>query len=344
MTVFEAFPPEARDLVAQAGRLFAAWGEELVLLLPRRLRAGSRPGLEAEPLVSGGFRLSRRGRELSQPRRRAGSLAPVTLRLPAAVVLVCETPAPDASDADLVRMLSLDVDRLTPFDPADVFTAVALAPRGAVRGGRRALVGVTPKVDALDLITRARAAGLEPRAVLASGGPDGFPSLDFTGSIGESLSTRGVGRTRLLWLFAALLASIDIAVIAAHDVTRTRELRADLAVLRPRLAVVQRLRTRVLTEEARRAALLAAREQTEPLGLLDAVSRHLPDGAWVERLNWNGEVLRLSGYRREGVDVAAELRATPGFADVRNATSDVGGSAAAGVPFDVTVRVRRPPP
>ncbi|HSZ51903.1 MAG TPA: PilN domain-containing protein, partial [Caulobacteraceae bacterium] len=267
-----------------------------------------------------------------------------TLRAPIGAVLVCEARAPEASDSDVMRMLSLDVDRLSPFEADEVFTAVALAPGRAARGGRRALVGVIPRSDALDLVARARAAGLEPRAMTVAEHREGFPPLDFTESMGAVLSAAADSRKSLLWTLAALLAAIDLAVFLAQDVARTRELRAELTALRPRLMVVQRLRARVLTEESRRREILVARKRAEPLRLLDEVSRYLPDGAWVERFNWSGQTIRLSGYRREGVDVTAALRAAPDFVNVRNAASDVGGGAASGVPFDVSIQVWSPQP
>jgi general secretion pathway protein L len=344
MTILDAVPLDTRALLAQARRLLSAWGAELAGLIPRRLRLGSRPSLQAEPLSGGGFRFSRQGRELSWSPPRAGRPTPATLRLPRGTVLASEASAPDASESDIVRMLSLDVDRLTPFDAADVFTAISLAPTRAGAKGRRALVGVIPRTEALDLVARARSAGLAPRAVMAADSREGFPPLDFTEGMSPLLSPAGSGRTRLLWVLAALLAAIDLAAFVANDVASTRQLRAELAVLRPRLVVVQRLRSRVLAEEARRSEILAARKRTEPLRVLDEVSRYLPDGAWVERFNWNGQTIRLSGYRREGVDVAANLRQAPDFADVRNAASDVGGGAAAGIPFDVSIQVRQPLP
>jgi hypothetical protein len=340
MTFLDAASVDPRTLLVQARRLMSAWGEELAGLVPRRLRLGSRPALQAEPLAGGGFRFSRRGRELIWDVRGAGRLTPVTLRLPRGTVLASETTAPDASDSDIVRMLSLDIDRLSPFDAAEVFTAISLAPGHASAGERRALVGVVPRTDALELVARARRAGLEPRAVTAADFREGFPPLDFSESMGSVLSAAGASRTKLLWALTALLAAIDLAVFVAQDVASTRQLRAELAVLRPRLVVVQRLKTRILAEEARRGEILAARKRTEPLRLLDEVSRYLPDGAWVERFNWNGQTIRLSGYRREGVDVAADLRPAPDFADVRNTASEVGGGAAAGVPFDVSIRLR----
>ncbi|HEY2050867.1 MAG TPA: PilN domain-containing protein [Caulobacteraceae bacterium] len=343
MTVLDLAPLDARSLLAQARRLLAAWREELAAVIPQRLRLRVRPSLEAEPLADGRFRLTRHGRELVWTLRR-GRPAPVTLRASAGAVLVCEAQAPEASDSDIVRMLSLDVDRLTPFDTADVFTAVALAPRRLSRSGRRALVGVIPKTDALDVIARARAAGLEPRAMVAAEFREGFPPLDFTPSMGALLMAADGSRTRLLWMLAVLLAAIDLAVVLAQDVTRTRELRAELAALRPRVVVAQRLRARVLAEEGRRSEIIVARKRAEPLRRLDEVSRYLPDGAWVERFSWNGQTIRISGYRREGVDVTAALRSAPDFTDARNVASDVGGSAASGIPFDLSIQVRPPQP
>ncbi|HSZ52276.1 MAG TPA: hypothetical protein VK801_11945, partial [Caulobacteraceae bacterium] len=70
MTLLDMAPLDPRALLVQARRLLSAWGEELAALLPRRLRLGSRPSLQAEPLADGRFRLSRHGLQRAMTPRR----------------------------------------------------------------------------------------------------------------------------------------------------------------------------------------------------------------------------------------------------------------------------------
>ena len=89
------------------------------------------------------------------------------------------------------------------------------------------------------------------------------------------------------------------------------------------------------------ADLLAAeRGSHDVLGALGSVSAALPSGAWVQRYAWSGRSVRLTGYKRQGVDVLAALRHDPRFANVRSANSDVIAEIPAGQPFDITATLK----
>jgi general secretion pathway protein L len=327
-------------LVGQARRLLLAWRTELGGLIPAGLRQRLRPALTAEPASEGRFRLSRGGRTISLAPGARG-ITPVTLRAPADMALVCETTTPDAPAPDIRGMVALDLDRLTPFESSEVFVGVGISPGVDSLGRRRVLVGAAPKGPILALIGQARAAGIEPRAVEIAHASRGWPPVDLTPALSERLGrARGPMLTRL-WLLAALLGALDIAVVVARDVRATDVLRAQAQALRPRILEDERLRSRVLQEEARRSAILQARAAGEPLRVLDVLSRALPDGAWADHLSWNGDVAHISGSRSPGLDVTAALRASGELIDVRSAATDVASGPAGGLPFDASARLRR---
>src|SRR5262249_54007257 len=117
------------------------------------------------------------------------------------------------------------------------------------------------------------------------------------------------------------------------------KLRSRAGAERPALQAALKLRRQVMDEDARREGIVAAHDRSEPMRAIDAATRALPDGAWVQRLSWNGHALRMAGYKQEGVDVLGARRASPAMPDVRDASADAPARLAAGEPFDVTAEI-----
>ena len=74
--------------------------------------------------------------------------------------------------------------------------------------------------------------------------------------------------------------------------------------------------------------------------MLAQVSEAVPDGAWVQRYAFEGNALRLTGYRQPDADVAGALRKLPLFASVKSAQSDEAAAISTGQPFDLVAQLR----
>jgi hypothetical protein len=61
----------------------------------------------------------------------------------------------------------------------------------------------------------------------------------------------------------------------------------------------------------------------------------------VQRFAWDGKVVRLSGYKRDGTDVIGALRKSPYFKDVRAANAEAMAEVPTGQPFDLSATVRQ---
>lgn len=328
------------DVSSLAGTLRAGlgwWLGELGQMVPERWRRPfeTRPALTAEPAPDGGYRFSRNGRPAAPPAK-AGRPTPVALLLPREAALVREVEAPALSDADIRRMLALDVDRLTPFRAELVYVAVALG-RGRDSEGRRpAALAVVPREAANAALAHARASGLDPQAIGIAHAAGIEAGLDFLPQMDEAAAGRSARSRLYVWGAVALLLAANLGVAILRDELDLGRLRAAARAEQPALDQALRLRRQVLDEDARRERIVRAHVRDEPLRPIDAASRAMPNGAWVQRLSWNGHTLRLAGYKQEGVDVLAALRASPGFANVRNSTADIPSRLAAGQPFDIT--------
>lgn len=314
------------------------WLEELAGMTPPALRRrlSGRPALAAERRSDGGWRLTRDGREVYPSA--AERLRPMraTLLLSPDQALVCETNLPRLPDRDLRRLLALEADRLTPFRAEAVHLDLVVLSPSEVSGLQRALVAAVPRATAAKMIAKARAAGLDACALGVAGAPAG---IDFLPSIRREEARGGPGAGSWIWGVVALLAVANLLVAVVRDTIETGRLHGAVELQKPKLQETLDLRRQVQAEAARRAAVRLQRGKGEPLGILDALTRAVPDGAWVQRMSWDGRIVRLAGYRQDNVDVVAALRRSPLFVKVRNSSFDMPSHGAEGQPFDITAEL-----
>jgi Tfp pilus assembly protein PilN len=111
------------------------------------------------------------------------------------------------------------------------------------------------------------------------------------------------------------------------------------------VAAASQLRRRVQSEESQRQDLIARQMQNDPLHILDALTRAIPASAWVQRLEWNGQTVRIVGFRTGEADLPAALRASSVFSNPRAASGEAPAKSGAQPPFDITADApRRPRP
>ena len=211
---------------------------------------------------------------------------------------------------------------------------------------RPVLVGVVARAVADLAVMEARAAGLEPSGLIAAG--EGEAVLDFLPAM---RSAGALGRTRgragLWWTAVAALVALNVGCWIWRDSRSLSDLQAAVTAQQPQVQRVAALRASLIAEIQRRRGLAAALAADEPLRALDAVSRALPDQAWVQRATFAPASIRLAGYHTPGVDVVAALKREPLLANVQSvssegAASDNGAGAGAGRaadPFDVAADI-----
>src|SRR6202012_5866854 len=100
------------------------------------------------------------------------------------------------------------------------------------------------------------------------------------------------------------------------------------------------LQRRVEGENNRRRALLARAARDEPLRVLNAVTKALPDDAFVQRLEWNGATLHLSGEEVGDVDLTGAIRQTGVFANARNPGKEAVGAKPGLKSFEIIADAR----
>jgi general secretion pathway protein L len=307
------------------------WVEELGALVPARLgRLGSRP-LDVAHYADGRFSYARRGAALP------GAKGPVAVTLPATAALQRTIAVPPLGSSDLQRLVTLEAERLLPFAPG---TAVIAFEAGPLRSeGQSVTLAGLPLASARTAIEAAATAGLDVRR-LGLAADDGV-RFDFLPALNAAALT-AKRRARLIWWgIAAAALAVLVGVFIAHDVRHLEETRALVEAHGQTAATARLLRARVIAEDARRRTLLADRGRHDPLPVLAAVTKALPDSVWVQRFSFDGQDLRLGGFKPASVDVVALLRQAPAFSAVRNTAVEMAPTGAgASQPFEVVAERR----
>jgi len=342
MSLQEALGAEMdfRALAALARRGFGWWTDELAELLPRTLRErfSRRPRTRVEPTDGGGWRYFRDGRQLGEHESQAARTAEIALMLPADALLVREITLPRMSESDTRRVLALDIDRLSPL-PADLIHAeFEVIDRDAPGGGQTVRLAIVTRVRADAALAAARAAGLVVGALVGGPTGDGQRSrLDFLPSVRAAAGQMGRSRGgRWPWACVAALLALNLAALVGRDMADVAGLGRMVDAQRPAVDAALMVRRRVEVEDARRRAMLSRGQATEPLRMLNAVTEAVPLKAWVQRLEWNGQTLRVAGFRTADLDMAAAIRGSGMFTNPRSLGAEVATRALVGQPFDIT--------
>lgn len=266
-----------------------------------------------------------------------------TVVIPHALCLVRTITLPRMPDADLRALIALDADRIMPV-PAD---AIVIGTRtlGASAPGSSAApdtlmvqVGALPIAQARMIAAAIAEAGLTP-AHVGPLDPSG-ERLDF--DLAPALRQAGLlpqrARTAQFWWGAvAVLALVNIGTAVLRDEQQVLRLQALVDTQAPALNAVRRIEDR-LRGNARQVIVLGQqREAHQPLRLMAKLGGALPPQAWVQRFEWDGRQLRVSGYAAPGVNVVSALKASGLFAGVRASRAEAVAETETGRPFDLVL-------
>jgi general secretion pathway protein L len=315
----------------------AWWLEELADAIPVRWRSGARRHAPWTARIGddGAMRLWRDGSRVLSEARPGSSPRRADLLLQADAVLVRRIDLPPLSSRDLRRMLTENMDRLTPFPADRVYFEVSTEGESDREGRRRLRLAVILREQAHAALEQARALGLEVER-LGVETENGDVDVDFMVPIRAEQGGARDLRRPIWWSACAGLVALNVATAVFMDIRDVRRLEAAVAAEQPKVAAAGKLRQAVANGQRMRLDVLSRRSRNEPLRIIDALSKVLPDGQWVHRLEWNGRAVRIAGFKTQGFDVPAALRQTPALTDPRSLLSDMPVRTASGVePFDV---------
>jgi general secretion pathway protein L len=292
-------------------RGFIWWIDQLLAMLPADWRA--RFGRRTSTVVEFGddLALHRQGEAQAfdpatlSPREKRN----VTIALPLRKVLTRTLDYPMLPLNDIRRMIALDIDRLTPFRADAVFYDTEIIHRDPQSERQQILLGVLPRVTVTEALARAAANDLVPSALGAVGNAGSNVHFNFLPAARNALGS-GSSYVPYWWAAVAVLVAVNLGLLAFRDSNDLDTLRQNVESQRATVSVALRLREKVEAEAARRAALLARQAHNSPLRILDAVTKALPANAWAQHFEWNGQTVRIAGYRNGPADLLGPLEAS----------------------------------
>jgi general secretion pathway protein L len=289
------------------------WRQHLLELVPEALLRGTGPAANAlvvdatNPGVLTVIR-RRRGAEtrITQQRLddpgllslraalndRAGGES-VLLRLASAVLLERTVPLPLAAERDLDRVLTYDMERLTPFSAEEVFWAYAVEARDRARARLQVRLTIIPKVSVQEVIDLLSSCAGRPNLIEAA--------TDSGARIIRLQHERAAGRIAQLSPrnAAVVLAALAGLLLISPFVRQSLEMadaQAQLDALAPRIKQVNALRNRISGVGAGGDAVAS---ETKRLGdmmeALAAVTEILPNDSYLTEFEMRERKLSLSG-------------------------------------------------
>jgi general secretion pathway protein L len=267
--------------------LWRWWTGELRQLVPARLSAigGGTPVVALEmldPLEPAAQRdaLRRLLQEGGETRGR------VRLRLARGETLVRKVWLPAATEENLEQVVGFEMDRLTPFRAEDVYYDQRVVARDPAAAQIHVELAVARR-EILDAkVERLRGLGANVQAVLISDDA-GQPPLDL---MPHEQRQRDAGRDR--WLVPILAATV-ITLLALALLLPVYNKRAAVVALMPQVAQAKQqaeatdvIRVSLEKQVTDYNFLLGRKHGTWPaLGIVEEVSKLLPDHTWVQQLD-----------------------------------------------------------
>jgi general secretion pathway protein L len=208
----------------------------------------------------------------------------LALLLPATVVLRRILVLPNAARDNLQKVVAFEMDRQTPFQPAQVHFAARELATSAKAGRFQAELVVVPRNTLDPLLTRLRTAGIAIDAVDVALGDD---KLGINLLPPEQVPRRTRPRLRLNLALAAgcvVLLALVLGQWLHNRQAALTKMQVEVDSMRGEAQQVAALRQQ-LQDNAGAAGFLARRKKNSigALNLLQDVTARLPDSAWLER-------------------------------------------------------------
>ena len=309
--------------------LFTWWARQMTSALPRRWLAGARfsDAVLLRPSNLGGVpglaaAVRRRGVETAlgpiEPngavvrRLRSRRALPTLLALPATSLLQQQATLPLAAERDLGAVLGHEMDRLTPFSPADLFWTWRIQSRDRAAGRLVVRLLLVPKAAVAASLAAVQAAGLRPVSIEVAT-PGGVEHLPLSPPGGARSSRFGAQTAGLL------CAALAVAVCAVPVVEQERAIaRAEQATaeLRPRVSAVEALRRRLAANTTGSDLFAVERNRVgNPLRALAAVTSALPDDTYLTAFAMRQRAVSLTGQSAAAVKLIGLLANDPDLRD-----------------------------
>ncbi len=250
---------------------------------------------------------------------RAGlSGCPVVLGLPEHLVLRRNESLPAGTERRLADVLRLRLESVAPLPPDAFYWGYRTV--GPAADGRLSVECVLVKAEAVDnLLARLAELGMELSGAFPAADLPGPPTLNLLpGRLRREPLALWSAANKALAALAAVLAVLALLLNFYRQETALKALNDDLAGLRGRVEEVLALRTGAREQlSGLQAARKMKTEAPSLMGILDEVSRLLPDDTWVSDFRLQGGEITLTGQSRSASSLIGLIERSPVFANAR---------------------------
>lgn len=329
----------AQDLTGAVRQGFAWWAGELASLIPKSWRDGHPAGETGTVVAVHQGRLSLaaqargsntmgNGEALSEQalldylarKSRPGLPLSVRLRLPHAACLARRIEVPERARAEAASILALDLERATPLNAADVYTAHY---RDALRTSKGTIgfIQLIVKKSAVDsAVARLEAAGTRIDAVdcWAEDGTTVLP-VNFLNRATDGRSPAAAAhrrRVKVLGGLAALLATSAVWLSLSRHQGALAELEQQTTAARGRVVAIEGQGGSAIAAAQDVLAVVTLRAGHPPtVRVLDELTRLLPDTAYLTEFSVDGDTVGISGFAKRAAGLVPLLERSQMFAD-----------------------------
>ncbi len=265
---------------------------------------------------------------LAAVRQGAGtSRLPLLLRLPQRFLLEQTVTLPLAAAREPERVLTYEMDRLTPFKADALFWTWSSALHDVPAGRCGIRLSLILRAQVQPLLTALQPSGLHPVA-LETAVPGGWRHVALAHRRQGWAARRGPALAGALC--AALVTALVIVPFVAQDRAMAR-VEARIAILKPQVAEAEAMRRTVVERAATTDVMQAARAKAgDALSVLATLTAALPDDTHLTDLVLRSRALTITGESAAATRLIATLAAEPGFLNPSFAapvTRTLGGGA-----------------
>ena len=268
-----------------------------------------------------------------------------TLVIPAEICLVRHLTLPAMREADLRALVELDADRILPVAASALVIGVR---PGGPSAKHAEQIDVT--VGALPLVRAERIAGNITVAEIA---PRYIGPLDESGEqlafdLAPAMRAAGLLPQRpavaqFWWIVVGAFVAVNLIFAVVRDQQKVNEAQTMVDAQAPALGAVRRIEVVIGRNAALINTLRTRRERQQPLRALARLGAAIPERSWVQRMEWDGQRLRVSGYAAREVNPIAAIKASGAFTGVRAGRADALTETANGKPFDFSATLGEQP-
>lgn len=266
-----------------------------------------------------------------------------TLIIPSDMCFVRHLRLPPMREADLLSLVTLDADRIMPISGNEIVLGARRLGATAADGLADVVVGGLPLARARALGAALEAAGLAPAHIGPLAQDDGN-ALAFDLAAGMRQAGLLPVRPRVArfwWIAAAVLLLVNFGIAALRDQQQVNHLQELVDAQSTALGAVRRIEARLQENAASIDRLRARRTRQQPQRLLITLARVLPQGCWVQRIEWDGARVRVAGYCAPGVNPVTAVKASGAFSSVRASRAEALAQTFSGTPFDFNASLDR---